>query len=165
MSEEKQLVVLDEVTEQAINATINVFDMNANLTEDELRMMGQVPDHQRTTNTLDAPHEIEEDKFAQNTNDVSSEADYNAEYAKYLKCQSVVTLVSFEDGWTAFQELILRPFLREQQRANKEYRGTDPFEGSALRIRQQTAEDLFVFIDAVIEDVKAFPKPVLKQQK
>lgn len=159
----KPLVVEPELREE-IEAAINQFDLHTDLTEEELRMMGQSPTPEQIANFKPAQH-IEEDKFETNTEPVASETDYNARYAYYLKCQSIVDLISFKEGWDSFGQLVLKPFLVEQKQANREYRGTNPNDAFALRLREQCAEDFITFIDAVIEDLKAVPKPVLKQQK
>lgn len=169
MSEAKQPVVIDQGTSEAISSSIETFDLNAPLTAHEIEMMGQVIENNRGRSEKSVTvkkhvKEIEDDEFEQNTAPADSELDYNAKYAYYLKCQNVVTLIDFSDGWESFQELVLKPFVKEQRKANKEYRGVDPNKAFTLRIREQTAEDLLKFIDAMIGSLKEVPKPVLNQK-
>ena len=165
MSDDKKTLVLDLETSQEIFGSIDAFDMNAPLTEEEVRMMGQVVGKPQQTQSFVPAHDIEDDTFEENVEPVNSESDYNALYAYYLKCQSVVTLIDFAEGWEAFKELVLKPFVKLQKQENKEYRGTSPNMAFALRTREQAAEDFMEFITARIDVLKQVPKPVLKQQK
>lgn len=163
MSTAKPLVLEPEKL-QAIRASVNQFDLNAPLTDDEILMMGQLAGKPQPVQSFTPAHDIEEDTFEENVQPVNSESDYNAQYAYYLKCQNVVTLVSFEDGWESFKQLVLNAFLREQKLANKDYRGTNPHRASALRLREQAAEDFVKFVSTQIQALREVPKPVLKQQ-
>lgn len=163
-----KLLVLEAEKLDAIRSSVSQFDLEAPLTDEEVQMMGHtgsIPDREKDAPQSFKPaQDIEEPGFVESTTQVASELDYNSQYAYYLKCQSVITLISFEEGWESFQQFVLKPFLNIQRQENKEYRGTNPNDAFALRLREQTAEDYLVFINAVIEDLKSVPKPVLKQQ-
>lgn len=147
-----------------IRGSLDSFDMEAPLNEEEQRMLGHLTASKTKQPASAAVQDIEEDAFVEEVIPAESQQDYNAQYENYIQAQNIVTLASFKDGWEAFQELILKAFLRKCHRENKEYRGTDPNAAFAHRLREQTAEDFYSYINLMVAEAKLVPKPVLQQK-
>lgn len=92
----------------------------------------------------------------------SAAEDYNSLYAHYLSCQALVALASFKEGWDAFEGLLSR-YVVERRRENSQYRGHDPNESMALRLKQQGAEDFRTFIRSSVNEAAAVKMPSLKK--
>jgi hypothetical protein len=146
-----------------IRGSLDSFDMEAPLNETEQKMLGEwvAPQKQAATTAV---QEIEEDTFVEEVVPAETQQDYNAQYAYYVKAQALVTLAAFEEGWEAFQEMVLKSFLRKCRRENKEYRGSDPNVAFSYRLKEQAAEDFYSYINVMIAEAKIVPKPVLQQK-
>jgi hypothetical protein len=152
-----------------IHRAMEDFDVNAPLSDTERAMLGEIVttkyrgDIAERAGIAQEVQEIEGDAFAATeTVAPGSESDYNTLYAHYLKCQSIATLIAFREGWSAFEELVLKAYLLTRQREDRDYRGEDPHRALALRIRKQEAEDFVKFIRSEVEAAAATPKPTLK---
>ena len=147
------------------------FDLNAPLTDEELvaaGMLAVLPS--KLTQEASGPvlKDLDDLDDVAPTDAVADFIDgdsYNGRYAHYLKCQALAALVAFDEGWSSFEELILKPYVRERKRENAEYRGEDPNKAFSLRLRQQAAEDFVRFIRYMINEAVATPKPALEVKK
>ena len=150
------------------------FDLNAPLTEEELIQTGMVtvlPSRpspaasESTTPVLKDLDEMEDDSPVDAVADFIDGSSYNGRYQHYSKCQAIAALVAFEEGWESFEELILKPYVQERKRENKEYRGEDPNKAFSLRLKQQAAEDFVRAIRIGINEAVTTPKPALEAKK
>jgi hypothetical protein len=141
------------------------FDLSKGLTPQELATFGMlVESPEATRETVNVPVLKDLEDLEDPTKDsvpVASGNDYNAQYAHYLRCQSLLSLVSFEEGWKSFENLVLKAYVYARRREDAEYRGSDPNKALALRIRKQESEDFVKFIRAMIVEAVNVPKPVL----
>lgn len=152
-----------------IDRSFSNFDLNAPLTDEELKKSGMVLSlpsvKQATSGGMPLLQDIED------TNDepvdavavVTEVEAYNQQYAHYLRCQSLAALVSFAEGWKSFEDLALKAFVQRCRRDDEEYKGDDPNRSFKLRIRKQTAEDFVKFIQGVVNESIMTPKPSLKK--
>lgn len=145
------------------------FDLNAPLTDQELILAGLVPlTATKEKPAIDAPifkdlEDLEDVAPVDAVADFIDGNDYNKRYAHYLKCQALVALAAFEEGWQSLEELVLKPYVLARKRENAEYHGDDPHKAFSLRLRQQAAEDFMQFIRMMVAEAAATPKPVLKK--
>jgi hypothetical protein len=162
----------EEELNQEISSSINKFDMGAPLTEAELEyagMTGVLPALQPKpilqASEMPLLREIEDAEEPVISVDaveaLSDRYGYNAQYVHYMKCQAIVALAGFAEGWEAFEELALKTFVRNAKRDDEEYRGDDPHKAFSLRVKRQSAEDFFKFIRRVVNEAAATGKPVL----
>ena len=140
------------------------FDLSAELTPVERQMLGEIVRESTDERVLDEPvriKDIEEDDFtAIDVVDlVMNNREYNERYAYYVRCQTLATLVAFEDGWNNFQDMVLKAYVRMRRMENKEYRGDDRDKAHALRLKQQAAEDFVSFINSSMQEARNYPKP------
>src|ERR1700674_358143 len=92
--------------------SFRMFDLNANLTEVERLMTGELVSQAVTPiGTATVPiKDIEEDHLAKTSDDPSADlSEYNQEYVRWTKFQALIALHKFEDGWSAFEDLVLKP--------------------------------------------------------
>lgn len=148
------------------------FDINRPLTEDELTLAGQLlslpgtrEPRKRTVSLSQPPllKDLDLLEEPEQAGEPTAIEDYNAVYSHYLGCQALVALASFKEGWEALEKQVFEKYVRERRLANAQYRGHDPNESFALRLKQQAAEDFLVFIRASVNEAAAVQKPVLKQ--
>jgi hypothetical protein len=92
---------------------------------------------------------------------VRSNSDYNQQYAYYLSCQSISALVAFDEGWKAFKDLVLLPYVAQRINEDQGYSGDDPHKAFALRCRRREAELFARCIIEQAENAADVPKPVL----
>lgn len=106
--------------------------------------------------------------------DVVSVDEYNERYVYWNRCQALVALTKFEEGWTAFCELVLGPYVAKLALTNKNYKpftdingvfhNTDSDVAMILRTRADCAEEFVEFIKGSMEQAAAEPKPRLSQE-
>jgi len=94
---------------------------------------------------------------------VASEG-YNARYQHYLRCQAIATLVAFAEGWSAFEELVLKAYVDAQRREDAGYRGDDANKAFVLRVKARAAEDFLTFIRVSVVEAATTPKPILMKE-
>lgn len=151
-----------------VDKSLHSFDLTAPLTEEELvysGMSGVLPggdkalaNHEREMPLL---QEIEDNEEAQ-VDAVETFTDrnsYNVQYVRYMKCQAILALAAFTEGWSAFEELALKAYVKQAKLTDEQYRGDDPHKAFSLRVKRQAAEDFFKFVKGVIAEAAATPKP------
>jgi hypothetical protein len=168
-------VKLTAVEHEEIGASLSQFDLNRPLTVAELVQSGML-----TVLPSDAKEIISGESMPvfKDINDLNDEPPvdavaeymdgsdgYNFRYAHYLRCQALASLAAFEEGWKSLEELVLLEYVRQRQRADREYQGNDPNTAFALRIKRQTAEDFVKFIQVMIAEAISTPKPALEAKK
>jgi len=151
----------------SIVQSMREFDLGRKLTDEEALAAGQMLANQERLEKelVEGPvlHDIEEDGFA-SSDSVSVPAgtmDYNRRYAHYMKCQSIATLAAFEEGWKAFEEMVLNAYVQMRRREDSEYSGEDPNRAFLIRARKREAEDFVKYIRASVEESKSVQKPIL----
>lgn len=158
-----------------IKQSISDFDLNSPLTKKEITEAGlllalpvQLDEEARRPESevplLKDIEEIEPESFDA-VQAFTDNNGYNQQYVHYLRCQSLVALTSFEEGWKSFEEMVLKEFVRRCKRDNGDYRGDDPNRAFSLRVRQQTAEDFLKFIRGMVSEAAATPKPSLAKKQ
>jgi len=170
---ESKKLVMTPGDRAALRSSVANLDINAPLTPEEYAMMGQAleqwgddaPSANKLPDVAVKLHDFDEDTFAptgvQPVADTNK--DYNQLYAHYLKCQSLVTIMAFEEGWKNFKEMVLYAYVKMKIRESKEYTGDNRDKLSNLAIRLRTAEDFVRFIETSMAEATAVQKPVLKQ--
>jgi hypothetical protein len=153
-----------------ISDSQQLFDLSAPLTEEELARSGMLlnlPGTERPRevlqNTMPLLQEIEdvEEAPVDALEGLVDRNGYNVQYVRYMKCQAITALASFAEGWSAFEELALKAYVRQRKFEDEQYRGDDPHKGFSLRVKRQAAEDFFRFIRQVVSEAQATPKPSL----
>jgi hypothetical protein len=155
--------------EKDINGSRQSFDLAAPLTADELKhagLLGVLPGLKAeppAAQEMPLLRDIEdtEEPVEDAVEAIGDRNSYNAQYIRYMKCQAIMSLVAFEEGWSAFEEMALKSFVQQAKREDEEYHGDDPNKSFKLRVRQQTARDFLRHIKAVVVEAAAFPKPKL----
>jgi hypothetical protein len=143
------------------------FDLSTPLTEQELEYAGMaLGTKTRPRDSVETPilKDLEDVEIDQPVDAVDTFQDgrsYNAQYMRYLKCQALASLVAFEEGWKAFEEVVLKAYLVKKKLDNDSYRGDDPNKAFSLRLRKQEAEDFVKYMRSVIAEAVSTPKPVL----
>jgi hypothetical protein len=156
--------------DESVSSSADTFDLRAPLTEDELVYAGLLGVLPAFTPKLVTP--VEEIPLLRDIEDseepvvdaieaLTDRGSYNQQYAHYMRCQALVALAAFTEGWSVFETMALKSFVTRARRSNEEYRGSDPNKAFELRIKQQTAEDFIKFIRAVVNEAIATPKPAL----
>jgi hypothetical protein len=162
-----KVFTIEPETFNEIGASRENFDLSAPLTEQELEYAGMVTGKAtRSKDTTETPilKDLEDLEPEQPTDAVAVFMDgksYNTQYVRYLKCQALASLVAFEEGWKAFEEIVLKAYLVRKKLENDNYRGDDPNKAFSLRLRKQEAEDFIKYMRAVIAEAVNTPKPVL----
>ena len=143
------------------------FDLNAPLTPEEQAMIGQATSPAgKTQDASFRVREIEEgipEASAEPEAEITSNSEYNERYMYYSRCQALLALVAFDEGWKAFQE-VLTGYVNKQRRANAEYRGDDRDRVFSLRLRQIAAEDFLAYINGAIAEAAQVQRPVLEER-
>lgn len=149
-------------TNQAVEHSANQFDMGAGLTDGEKALVGLLREAENSKSVSPVTvKDLEEDMFSSQEEVIPSSGndDYNRQYAYWTRCQSLLALKEYEEGWTAFEELVLAPYVQLRQRENAAYSGSDRDEVFALRLRQREAEDFLKHIRSCFEEAAAVCKP------
>jgi hypothetical protein len=150
---------------EEIIESLLAFDLSAPLSEEELRMAGlsAAPSMDAVITTAGAPvlQDIEEDKRVPVSDTAVSGGtdEYNKAYAYWTQCQALSALRDFKDGWSAFEELVLSPYVESRRLENDNYRGDDPNKAFSLRLKAQAAEDFVKFIEFSMAEAAAVPRP------
>lgn len=159
---------IDPETLSDIRGSLDVFNLSAPLTDEELALAGmmsalpgEVTSRLKSMPAVRDLDDVSDDSPIDAVAAVLDGTSYNIQYAHYLRCQALASLVAFEEGWKSFEELILKAYVVARRRENKEYKGDDPNKAFSLRIREQVAEDFIGFIQSVIFEAVNTPKPSL----
>ncbi len=165
------LLEREQELERQIEASKGTFDLTAPLTDEELARAGMLsslpgsPTARVNLNQAEMPllQEIEdvEEPPVDAIEGLTDRQDYNVQYVRYMRCQAIVALASFTEGWSAFEELALKAFVKQAKFNDEQYRGEDPHKAFSLRVRRQAAEDFFRFIRQVVAEAQATAKPSL----
>jgi|SRR6267142_1607416 len=155
-----------------INDSLEQFDLNSPLTEEELRVAGMLTvlpsmrrDSIEATPVLQDIEDPGDDTSVDVVASFVNRDDYNAQYAHYMRCQALAALVAFTDGWKSFEEMVLKTYVSARRLENSGYKGDDPNKAFSLRIREQTAEDFMRFIKVMINEAITTPKPTLAAKR
>ena len=154
-----------------IQASESTFDLNSVLTREEQEMMGViVASMPKEAPVLKSPvlkdlEDVDDEPAVDAVEAVTDGSAYNQRYAHYMRCQALAALVAFDEGWKAFEDLVLKVYLLARRRENKDYKGDDPNKAFSLRIREQTAEDFMKFIHAMLAEAVNTPKPSIAAKK
>lgn len=151
----------------SVSESYDLFDLNAPLSDSEKLLAGLLSDSQPAQQSVAQVKikDIEEDEL-QNPPEkgvlTQTDDEYNQAYAHWTRCQAVVALRKFDEGWKAFDELILRAYVRARKAENKAYAGEDRDRSFALRLRERAAEDFYRFILQQVEEAEQVPRPASK---
>lgn len=164
--------VIDQQTFEEIVESQSALDMSAPLTDEELEHFGMVvgktptPKEENSTPVLKDLDDVEEAPASEDAVAVYADGkSYNTQYVQYLQCQALASLIAFEEGWKAFENLVVKPYLVMRKRENDGYRGDDPNKAFSLRVKKQESEDFVKFMRAKIAEAINTPKPVLGGKK
>jgi hypothetical protein len=165
------LLEREQELERQIETSKGTFDLTAPLTDEELAQAGMLfslpgsPTVKVNLNQEEMPllQEIEdvEEAPVDAVEGLTDRQDYNVQYVRYMRCQAITALAAFTEGWSAFEELALKAFVKQAKFEDERYRGEDPHKAFSLRVRRQAAEDFFRFIRQVVSEAQATPKPSL----
>jgi hypothetical protein len=164
---ERELAIEDEIASSQA-----VFDIGAPLTDRDLAQAGMLLNlpgggsaepKEALRNTMPLLQEIEDVDEApiDAIEGLTDRNSYNLQYVRYMKCQAIMALAAFEEGWSAFEELALKAYVKKAKFEDEQYRGDDPNKAFSLRVKRQAAEDFFRFIKGVVAESAATPKPTL----
>ena len=134
------LLEREQELERKIQESKGTFDLTAPLTDEELAragMLSSLPGSPAARvnhlNQAEMPllQEIEdvEEPPVDAIEGLTDRQDYNVQYVRYMRCQAIVALASFTEGWSAFEELALKAFVR-QAKFNDEQKPKDQAERS-----------------------------------
>lgn len=152
-----------------IRASYDTFDLAAPLTPEELVAAGalkwQAQLGAAASGAQPIPLQtIEDVNEGDASANVTSVEEYNERYVYWNRCQALVALTKFEEGWTAFCELVLAPFIMTLRSRDDAYDGADPNEVMRLRTRVRCAEEFERWIKVCMEQAATEPKPRLPKE-
>jgi len=163
-------VIEETLRQEGIVASQRNFDLSTPLTPEEELMMAAAFDTSQTpeerSNVGDqayALRSLDEDPFAETDLGavVTTNKDYNVQYAHYLRCQAIAAIAEYEEGWSAIRELIINSYVKMRRIADENYRGDNPNKAFSLRLKRLITEDFARFIISQVEEAAKVPKPTL----
>lgn len=149
-------------TNQAVERSVGQFDLGAELTEGEKALVGLLREAENDKSVSPVTvKDLEEDMFSpqEDVKPTAGNDEYNQQYVYWTRCQALLALKGYEEGWAVFEELVLNPYVQLRRRENAGYTGNDRDEAFALRLRQREAEDFLKHIHSCFEEAAAVRKP------